>query len=195
MSATNQETVRSYLGDLISVVDHVSQAVGKHASDDDLKRIAAAPGVISNCHAVLVRQHEELQARLTAIGGATGGGVLKDMLTTATGALAGLYGKMRGETASRMIRDDYTAVSFRTACTTMLHTTALAVNDNATAELALRHIGQYQRVVMELSDLLPEAVMADLVLDKVTVVHPNAAELATKQIDELWQRNSQPSGV
>ncbi len=186
MTATREETVRSYLGDLISVLDHVSQAVAKQAGNDDIRRIAHAGRVIDNLHSVLIRQHADLEAHVKAMGGTSGGGVLKDMLGTVTGALAGLYGKMRGETAARMLRDDYTAVSFVTACTTMLHTTALALDDSATAALTLRHIQEYPPLIMALSELLPHAVVADLAADKIPVGNAAAAEEATRNLNDAW---------
>lgn len=193
MTATNEETVRSYLGDLIAAVDHVSQAVSKQAGDDDLRRVANAGSVIDNLHLVLVRQHTDLQAHLKAMGGATGGGVLKDVLATATGALAGLYGKLRGETASRVLRDDYTAMSFLTACTTMLHTTALALGDTATGQLTLRHMQEYPPLIMALSELVPHAVVADLRRDKVAIAIPDAADQAVRHLSDTWHRASKSS--
>ncbi len=186
MTATREETVRSYLGDLIAVLDHVSKAVGKQAGDDDFRRIAHAGRVIDNLNSVLIRHHADLEAHVKAMGGTNAGGVLKDMLGTVTGALAGLYGKMRGETAARMLRDDYTALSFVTACTTMLHTTALALNESATAALTLRHIQEYPPLIMALSELLPHAVVADLAADEVPVVNAGAAEEAIRNLNDSW---------
>ncbi|MFN0133015.1 MAG: hypothetical protein ACKVW3_10895 [Phycisphaerales bacterium] len=193
MTATSKETVRSYLGDLIAVIDHVSRAVAKQAGDDDLRRMAHAGSVIDNLYSVLVRQHADLQAHVKALGGATGGGMVKDILATATGALAGLYGKMRGETASRVLRDDYTAMSFLTACTTMLYTTALALDDTATVDLTHRHIREYPPLIMALSDLLPHAVVADLRMDKAAIANPDAADQATGHLSESWHRASKSS--
>jgi len=186
MTATREETVRSYLGDLISVLDHVSEAVAKQASNDEVRRIAQAGRVIDNLNSVLIRQRADLEAHVKAMGGTSGGGVLKDVLGTVTGALAGLYGKMRGETAARMLRDDYTALSFVTVCSTMLHTTALALNDSATAALTLSHIQEYPPLIMALSELVPHAVVADLAADKALVVNLAAAEEAIRNLNDSW---------
>jgi len=186
MTATREETVRSYLGDMIAVLDHVSQAVAKQASNDDLRRIAHAGRVIDNLNSVLIRHHADLEAHVKAMGGTSSGGVLKDILGSVTGALAGLYGKTRGETASRMLRDDHTALSFVTVCTTMLHTTALALDDSATAALTLRHIQEYPPLIMALGELLPHAVVADLAADKIPVVNAAAAEEAIKNLNDAW---------
>ena len=187
MTTTREEIVRSYLGDLIAVLDHVSQAVATQAKDEDLRRIAHSGLVIDKISAILIRQHAELEAHVKVLGGANGGGVLKDMLGTVAGALAGLYGKMRGETACRMLRDDHTAITFVTVCATMLHTTALALNDSQTAALTLRHIREYPPLIMDLSELLPHVVVADLALDKSLAVNPDAAEEAIRNLKDSWR--------
>jgi len=186
MTATRDETIRTYLGDMIAVLDHVSQAITRQASNDDLRRIAHAGRLIDNLNSVLTRQHADLESHLKAMGGTVGGGVIKEMLGTVTGALAGLYGKIRGETAARMLRDDYTALSFVTACATMLHTTALALEDSVTAALTLRHIQEYPPLIMALSELLPHAVVADLAAEKVTVGNSGAAEEAVRNLNDSW---------
>ncbi len=186
MTATREETINGYLGDLIAVLDHVSQAVAKQAGNDDFRRIAHAGRLIDNLNSVLIRQHTDLEAHAKALGGVSTGGMVKDVVGAVTGVLAGLYGKMRGETASRMLRDDYTAVSFVTACTSMLHTTALALNDPATAALTLRHIQEYPALIMGLSELLPHAVVADLTADAIAVVNSSAAEEAVRNLNDSW---------
>lgn len=193
MTVSHEDTVRSYLGDLIAVVEHVSQAVAKQVGDDDLRRVAYAGDLIQNLNSVLMRQHTDLQDRVKAMGGATAGGVLKDVLTTVTGTLAGLYGKSRGETASRMLRDDYTALNFVMTCTAMLHTTALAFGDSATAEITRHHLHEYPRLIMALSDMVPRAVLADFEADKVPLANAAAGEEAVRHLREAWQSASSTS--
>jgi len=192
---TNQETVREYLGDLIAVLDHVSTAVSGQAKDEGLMRIQHASHVISNTNDVLLRQRSALEAHLKSLGGATVGGGLKGVLTTVAGALAGLYGKARSEGASRMLRDDYTALSFVSICNTMLHTTALAVDDAAVAELTRQHMMDYPPLIMAISELVPDAVVADLAADKALIGNHNAAEQASANLKDSWRHASSASAV
>lgn len=195
MTVDQKEIVRSYLGDLIAVMDHVSQAASKHAGDETLRRVAHAGEVIDAMNTTLVRQLADLQAHVKNMGGATGGGVVKGALATVTGALAGLYGKTRGETVSRMLRDDYTALSFLSVCTIALHTTALAVNDALTAELTLRHMREYPSLMISLSDLLPHAVIAELVKDAVSITSAEAAEQAVHNLRDAWRQAPAPRSL
>lgn len=192
---TNQETIREYLGDLIAVLNHVSTAVSTQAKDDGLMRIPHASHVIQSTSDVLLRQRTALEAHVKSLGGVTTGGGLKDVLTTVAGALAGLYGKARGETASRMLRDDYTALSFVSICTTMLHTTALALQDSAVAALTRQHMADYPPLIMAISELVPDAVVADLAADKALIANANAAEQAGANLKESWRHASSESAV
>ena len=191
----NQETVREYLGDLIAVLNHVSTAVTVQLKDDGLMRVPHATHVIQHTSEVLLRQRITLENYVKTVGGVTVGGGLKDVLTTVAGALAGLYGKARGETASRMLRDDYTALSFVSICTTMLHTTALAVNDSDVAEITRQHMMDYPPLIMAISELVPDAVVADLAADKAVISNHSAAEQAGANLKDSWRHASSASAV
>ncbi|MBX9736278.1 MAG: hypothetical protein K2X32_05075 [Phycisphaerales bacterium] len=190
MASSNQDTIRSYIGDLIAVLDHVAQAVGRHRDNADLRKIDHADVLIDDLHAALIRHRTDFESHLKAIGGATGGGVVKDILTTLTGAMAGVYGTMRGEAMSRIIRDDYTAMSFVIACATMLHTTALALNDVTTADITRRHLRECPRLIMALSHVLPMAVLADLHADNIAVNNDQSAGQAPQDLSEAWNAAS-----
>ncbi len=190
MASSNQDTIRSYIGDLIAVLDHVAQAVGKHRDNVDLRKVDHASVLIDDLYAALVRHRTDLELHLKAIGGATGGGVVKDVLTTLTGVMAGVYGTMRGEAMSRIIRDDYTALSFVIACATMLHTTALALNDLSTADITRRHMRDYPPLIMALSHVLPMAVLVDLHSDNVAVNNDQSAGQARQDLSDAWNAAS-----
>jgi hypothetical protein len=195
MTVDQKLIVRGYIGDLIAVMDHVSQAVSKHAGDESLRKVGHAGEVIDAMNTTLVRQLADLRAHVKDMGGATGGGVVKDVLASMTGALAGLYGKARGETVSRMLRDDYTALSFLSVCTIALHTTALALNDTLTMDLTLRHLREYPSLMMSLSDLLPYAVVAELAKEAVPITNAEAAEQAVHSLRDAWRRAPAPRSL
>lgn len=186
---TQEQTARQYLGDLIAVNEHVSKAMLRQKDDEGLARVRGAGTLIAHAQGVLDRHRAALEVRVKSMGegdGATLGGAIKDAVNAVTGTLAGLYGKARGETASRMLRDDYTAMNFVSVCTTMLHTTALALNDTATADLTRQHLQDYPALIMALNDLVPHAVVADLMADKVAVTEHAAAHHAVDHVHEAW---------
>ena len=191
MMPTGHDTVQRYLGDLIAVVRHVSEAVERHSRDDALNRVVGGAAVVTNASDVLKRQLSALEYHATTIGGVGMAGVIKEAVTSLSGFLTGLYGSIRGEAASRMLRDDYTGLSFVSMCTAMLHTTALAVGDDRTADLTRQHLDELPPVILAISELVPHAVVADLAADRVPIVDPDAPTLAIKHLIDSWR--TQPS--
>ncbi len=153
--ATGQDTVKSYIGDLIAALRHVFGAIEKQCDNTDLARIDGAKKAVTNIHGTLSRQIASLEVRADDMGGTGAMGAVKDAVTSVTGFVTGLYGSMRGETASRLLRDDYAALTFVSVCTAMLHTTALAVGDAATAQLTRQNLNDFPPLIMALNDLLP----------------------------------------
>ncbi len=69
---------------------------------------------------------------------------------------------------------------------TMLHTAALAMDDVVTAELALGHLSELTPLVMEVSKVMPSAVVNDLIRE-VTVANPDAAAPALRNTQQAWR--------
>jgi hypothetical protein len=173
-----------YVNDMIALEKEILHAVAKQRDDE---RVQADP----RCAAVVGRIHTSTEARLTdlenhaaAIGSETGA-VLKEAVAGVAGTLAGLYEKVRKHPVSRMLRDDYTALSLAATGYSMLHTTGLAFRDLAVANVALRHLRDVTPLVMELSSVIPGAVVRELAEDDASV-DGSAAELAEKNTFEAW---------
>lgn len=187
---TDQHTVQQYLGDLIAVVRHVGEAIDRHARDDRLSRIHNAGPAVREASVVLKRQLAAMEYHAKTIGGTGVTGTIKEAVTSVTGFLTGLYGTMRGEPASRMLRDDYTGLSFVSICTSMLHTTALAVGDARTADLTRQHLDELPPVIMAISGLVPYAVVADLGADHVPIADAGAAAQGAADQNAAWRAAS-----
>lgn len=190
MTSVHEVAIQEYVSDLVAVLDHVLQAMARHSNNDNLARIENGEECIQSTRATLTRHREALIEHAKNFGGTTGVGFVKDMLMTVSGAFAGMYGTVRPETASRMLRDDYTALSFLSACTTMLHTTALACNEGATSDLTLQLMREYPPLILAVSEILPHAVVADLVIDKIPLANPNAAQDAVRNLNASWHHRS-----
>ena len=84
-----------------------------------------------------------------------------------------------------MLRDDYTALSLAAISYTMLHTTALALNDQPTAELALRHLKDFTPLITEISRVIPQVVVHELTEDFPTV-NMSSATASMRSTQEAW---------
>jgi ferritin-like metal-binding protein YciE len=184
------ETLQQYVSDMMAVEEHIGSAVKRQAEDKEVAKHHPKAARIVQDIARLTEQHEhELQRHLEAIGGDSAGGI-KEAATAAMGTIAGLYDKIRSEKVSKMLRDDYTALNLATVSYTMLHTTGLAAQDQATASLALRHLKDYVPIIMDLNEVIPAVVVSELKEDGVPV-NEMGAQQAMRNSEEAWRSPGQ----
>jgi hypothetical protein len=114
--------------------------------------------------------------------------VVRSALGAILGAVAGLFDRVRLDTrVSRMLRDDYAALSFAAVCYQMLHTTALDLGDHRVAELALRHLAACARSIARIGDLMPAVLLAELHdEDDAGAPAPAVIEQAQRNVRAVW---------
>lgn len=183
------DTLQKYVSDMIAVEDHIANAVKRQTEHDDVYKHQPQAAVIIQKIAQLTEQHSQhLKQHLESIGGDTAGG-LKEVATSALGAVAGMYDKVRNQTVSKMLRDDYTALNLAAISYNMLHTTGLALRDQATADLALRHLEDYADIVMQINQIIPSVVVADL-RDDVSMINDASVQQAIENTQNAWRPSS-----
>jgi hypothetical protein len=183
------DILQKYVSDMIAVEDHIGAAVKRQTEDSDVYKHNPRAGQIINEIAQMTEQHaQHLKQHLEMLGGDPGKG-LKEMATTALGAVAGMYDKIRNETVSKMLRDDYTALNLAAVSYTMLHTTGLALQDQATADLALRHLKHYASSIMEINQIIPTVVVEDLRND-VSIMNEMSAQQALENSQNAWRNTA-----
>ena len=180
------DTLQKYVSDMVAVEEHIADAVKRQTEHAEVYQHNPQVGQLIQQVARLTEQHaEHLERHLEAMGGDPAKG-LKEIATEALGNIAGLYDKLRTETVSKMLRDDYTALSLAAVSYTMLHTTGLALNDRETADIALRHLEHYTPVLMQFDQIIPSVVVAELREDGM-LVNESIVQEAKKNTQEAWQ--------
>jgi hypothetical protein len=112
---------------------------------------------------------------------------LKKAIGAVLGIAGGLYDRVRtDDKVSRMLRDDYTALNFATICYEMLHTTALALRDQQTADLALAHLKRYTPLIVEVADEMPRLLIHELTDEGKVPADIRAAEQAARNTRDAW---------
>ncbi len=182
-------TLRGYVNDLIAAHRHVLEATKRHPSESAIHAVPGASDNLARICQLLEDNITALEVRVTAMGGQGAAGHIKETVTTVTGFLAGLYGQARGETASRMLRDDYTALHFLMICTVMLNTTARAFGDVATVQTTNSMLRAFPPMLMRLGDLVPTAVVAELAKVQARV-YPSAASDTIEEVRGIWSHTS-----
>jgi ferritin-like metal-binding protein YciE len=180
------ETLQKYVSDMVAVEDHIANAVKRQTDHEDVyKHSPQASQVIQNIAQMTEQHAQHLKQHLESIGGDPAKGI-KEVATAAMGVVAGMYDKVRTESVSKMLRDDYTALNLAAVGYTMLHTTGLALRDQATADLALRHLKHYTSIIMQINQIIPSVVVADL-RDDVSMLNEASIQQATQNTQDAWK--------
>ena len=181
-----KDTLQKYVSDMLALERHIHDAVRRQKDDNDVKKHPEASRVINRIEATLDEHIEHLERHLKAIGGNSASPV-KEAVSAVAGVAAGLYDKVRSEEVSKMLRDDYTALSLAAISYTMLHTTGLALSDHQTAEIALHHLGHWTPLIVEISEVIPLVVTKELA-DNGLGVSAAVGQEAIRNTQQLWSR-------
>lgn len=186
----NKEALRPYVADMVAVEKHILEAVERQRNDDDIKQFPDALQLVGRVESTLKSHVQALDSHLQGYTGGGAAGAVKQAVTGVLGAIAGVYDKVRKDTASRALRDDYTALSLASISYGMLHTTALGLSQGTVAELAKSHLGEINSLIMELGLTLPRVVLKELSFEGYTV-DTTAADRAVKNLEETWRNSAQ----
>jgi len=186
----NREALRPYIADMLAVEKHIVEALERQQKDDDIKQFPNAAQLVNRSLEVLRGHVQTLDSHLQGFDGGGTAGAVKGAVTGVMGAIAGVYDKIRKDTASRALRDDYTALSLATISYTMLHATALGLRQGATADLALRHLQSLTPLIMELSEIIPSIVLKELSFEAYEI-ETGLAQQAVRNTQQTWAREAQ----
>lgn len=181
--------LRGYVNDMLAVEREIHQAFSRQKHDQRIKDCASAYQLIARIEDTIDRHLEQLQNCLARLG--TDESALKKAVGSVMGVMAGLYDKLRSDDKiSRAMRDDYTALNFAIVCYEMLHTTALAMRDQETADLALSLLRDYTPLVVELTETLPEVIVRELSDEGKIVEDLAVADAAARNAREAWNQGA-----
>lgn len=180
-----EETMQTYVSDMAAVVRHISEAIKRQIDDERANNYTEAYTIIRRVDTVLKRQQDVIEQRLSTLGEPQESG-LKKVVGAVTGAVAGIYDKVREDRVSRMLRDDYTALSLAAISYTMLHTTALAEKDTATADIARDHLMDLTPLLVQISKNIPEVVAQEL-RDQGKIIDASIASRAVTNTQRAWK--------
>jgi ferritin-like metal-binding protein YciE len=187
VAGDKDEAINSYITDMLSLEEHIDKAI--RAQLEDLKDY---PDVTRDLKQIL-RKVEQHTSDLRELGERRKARGPSDLIKRAGSALLGLGAAavdlVRTEALPKNLRDDYTAFSLATIGYVMLHTTALALEDQEVADLARQHFADYAQVVTLLHNVIPGAVLRFLREEGLPVRETVLPEIS-RTIEEVWR--SQP---
>jgi ferritin-like metal-binding protein YciE len=180
------DEVQQYVGDLVALEAHIEQAI-----DGQLRHSIEHPGAaaaLGEFHTMVRRQRDDLRAHLATIGGSESRPI-KEVVGTLFGGAAGVIDRVRTKAVSKMLRDDYTAFNLAAMGYAMLHTTAHALGDMRTMEVADRHLRAYAAAVQQINQLIPDMVVWELEREGLAV-NRAAADHCREAINRAWRETA-----
>jgi ferritin-like metal-binding protein YciE len=185
---TREDLIQKYVSDMHAVAKHVLEAFERQQEDADVKKFTEANQLIGKVVTTMRSQHNRLDEHSKSVG-AEVHSMPKEAISAALGMAAGLYDKVRSHAVSKMLRDDYVALTMCCVAYEMLHTTGLAVSDQATADLALSHLKDLTPLVMQIGQAIPAVVTRELVESGFSA-DTSCAEIAARNNQEAWRTNA-----
>lgn len=187
MDEKSQKYIAKYVEDLHSLVTHGLQPVGHQVESAAKRNHPEASTLIRDLQTTLQEHQRMLDGRMKALGTSPTTAV-QDAAAAVAGFVAGVYNQVRTEAVSKSLRDDYTFVSHCSVAWMMLMTTARALGDHDTEELAERGYRDTARLVMRIDRVMPSLVVEELRQDGFTA--PDVSEWASNIITTAWERPS-----
>jgi hypothetical protein len=184
---THQQ-IADWVGDIVALESHVEEAM-----DRQLKLKADNPALtaaIKRFHDT-VRDSKQRAVKYQEQYGSEPGNPIIKAGTNILGKAAGLIDMVRQDSISKALRDDYTAYNLVAMAYTMLHTTSMALEENATKAFAEQGLRTYARLVQDVNQVMPEAVLHDLKQNSdYTVQDATIVAECRRTVDSIWKQTS-----
>ncbi len=154
-----QKVIADWVGDVVALESHIEEAMDRQLQlKSDNTELTTA---IQRFHdAVRDSKHRAVEYQ-QQIGSTAGNPVIK-VGSNLLGKAAGIIDKVRQDSISKALRDDYTAYNLAAISYSMLHTTAMAVGDARTQQFAGEGLRTYASLVQDVNQVVPLAVAVEL---------------------------------
>ncbi|NBC02230.1 MAG: hypothetical protein GVY20_00850 [Bacteroidetes bacterium] len=169
-------SIKNYTTDLYELIKHTQTVVRTQKNSENVMN-SKAVDLLHDIDMVFTNQVNGFEDLGILNEGAKK--KVKDNLAKATGKIAGFIDIARDDAASKMLRDDYTALSMIASGYTMLHTTALGSGNEELANFTQESLTRIAQLITETSKVLPHIVAEEIEAS-------NIAEEAEENTQKAW---------
>ncbi|MGH7509549.1 MAG: hypothetical protein ACREMZ_08770 [Gemmatimonadales bacterium] len=187
MARDRDETINSYITDMLALEDHIEKAI--RGQLEDLKDYPDVVRELKQIHRQVEHHVSDLRGLSERRNARTPMEVVKRVGSALLGLGAAAVDLIRTEGLPKNLRDDYTAFSLASIGYVMLHTTALGLDDREVADLARQHFADYAQALTLLHSLIPGAVIRYL-KEEGLPVREDVLPQISRTIEEVWQAQS-----
>lgn len=178
-----ESTLLKGLSEMVASEQHLCSAVEIQEEDSVLEDFPDVLYLLSRIRASSEEHLEELHRLVEYYGGTSS--ALNGAVTVMTGTALAVANKLRPHLASRILRDDYVALSTNAVGYESLHATGLALGCKRTSDIALRHLRNDAGLILEISQAILPVVVHEL--GEEHEVKPGAAGYACMNVKQAWR--------
>lgn len=175
-------TIETYTTDLYELIKHTQTVIRSQKNSEKMMN-ARAVDLLHDIDLAFTNQinsFEEMEVLNECAQKS-----VKDTVAKAVGKAAGFIDAARGDAASKMLRDDYTALSMIASGYTMLHTAALGNDKTELSDFAQESLTRVAQLITETSKILPNIVADEMEITEI-------AEEAEENTQKAWNPESLP---
>ena len=176
------------VGDMLAQQNALLETIERQLGEMSAEGFPEAKQFLRKVEAVLQSHTIRLNRELSAMGDSFRTRA-KETVTALASVASGVVDRFRTHPISKMLRDDYAALSLAAAGYTMLHTAALAFNDRTVADMAVLSLRNLTPLIVELSEILPVVVVNELAREGLEV-DALAAPQAVSNLREAWSHET-----
>ena len=183
-----QKQIADWVGDIVALESHVEEAMDRQLTlkSDNAELTSTLQRFHDTVRASKYRA-EDYQKGI----GSTGGNPVIKVGSSLLGKAAGIIDKVRHDTISKALRDDYTAYNLLAISYSMLHTTAMAVGDARTQQFAGEGLKTYAGLVQDINRAIPLAVAVELKENgDIPSLDTSVVDNCRAFIDSAWKSTS-----
>lgn len=180
--------IQKHTADMLSVERHILEAVERQREDDALRGHLEANKVVIDIERVL-KEHTAALENLAESYDAGPQSAFKKAVTEFLGVVAGLYDKTREHKVTRMLRDDYTALSLAAMGYTSYHAFGLAIGEERIAQLALKHLKDLTPLLVSISKVLPVVTVQEVAEENEFPVDREAGKRSVAATQSAWSHD------
>ena len=160
----SNDRLRDYTTELYNYNKHLLSAVRSQKSSDVIKNTKAVT-LLNDIDIALTNQLNTMES-FDGLLNESKMDQFKENAARVLGTIAGSIGTIREDAVSKIIRDNYTALSMTASGYTMLNTLAISVKNDELANFAADSLERMAQLITETSKVLPFVVADELVEDR-----------------------------
>ncbi|HEV2129112.1 MAG TPA: DUF892 family protein [Thermomicrobiales bacterium] len=184
----NHKVIADWIGDIVALEGHIEEAL-----DHQIKLKSDSPQLTST----IQRFHDTVRdskRRAVSYEKEYGTEASKGIIERGSellGKAAGIIDRLRADSISKALRDDFTAFNHAAIAYSTLHATSMALGDSATEAFSGEGLRTYAALSQDVNQVISEAVVRDLKSNPdYGHVDTAVAEQCRQFINQTWRATS-----